>query len=79
MSSPDQRSGSILSPDTREEPHHGCGGGQCSPHVWNANVEPMGSQASGDVTNGSILCHDPYLWHIEEAIQIKSAGLYDQQ
>ena len=75
----DQRSSGIASPDTREEHRHGRGRGRCSPQVQNVAVKIMGNQDLGNIIDGSILCHDPYLWHVEEAIQRKSAGLYDQQ
>ena len=74
-----KRFGGIPSLDTREEPCHGRGCGRCSPQVRNVVVEIVGSQDSGDVTDGSILRHDPYLWHVEEAIQRKSARLYGQE
>ena len=47
-----QRSGGIPTPDTREEPRHGCGCGRCSPQVQNVDVKIVGSQASGDIADG---------------------------
>lgn len=79
MPRPSQRSSGIPPSDTREEPHHGCGRGRCSSQFWDPAIKIVGSQASGDITNGFFLCHDPCLWHIEEAIERESVGLYDQQ
>ena len=65
MPRPNQRSGSIPSPDTREEPRHGHGCDQCSPQIWNVVVKIVGNQALGDITDGPIIFHDPWFWHAE--------------
>ena len=56
----DKGFGSIPAPNPQENPHHGHGHGQCSSQVWYATVKIMGSQAKGDIVDGSIIRHDPF-------------------